>query len=387
MPLPALRTRAGRLRRPVQFLVRGSDERIIWAIEATGRRLGRLSTCLLRALVAELLLETGNGTICLTIGIRRTADTLEAHAWLARDGRVLIGAPADEYIPMVDWTSPPASRSCDRFRSRRGCAFFTMTGVTDLLETATMAPPASSPEPGRAIDTASTGWSSRATRHSTCRQTRTAAWPGWSCRRSRHGRFSQRRRGGDDGDTNLVPYVVLRDGSTYVRWRAIGEFLVAADGRRIMFRRSGSSLNRSRSICWGRRCLSRWSGKASSPCTPRPSSWTVAGVAFLGSNAFGKSSLAACFLEAGARLLTDDLLILRESGNRILAYPGPPRLKLFPKIARRFLGQDVANRVHMNPDTDKLILPIEEHRRQGRPLHSTPSTRSPPRAMRAARPA
>ena len=91
-------------------------------------------------------------------------------------------------------------------------------------------------------------------------------------------------------------------------------------------------------------------------------------VAFLGSNAFGKSSLAACFLEAGARLLTDDLLILRESGNRILAYPGPPRLKLFPKIARRFLGQDGANRVHMNPDTDKLILPIEEHRRQGRPV-------------------
>jgi len=111
MPLPALRARAGRLRRPAQFLVRGSDERIIWAIEATGRRLGRSSTCLLRALVAELLLDTGNGTICLTIGIRRTADKLEAHAWLARNGRVLIGAPADEYTPMVDWTSPAASRS------------------------------------------------------------------------------------------------------------------------------------------------------------------------------------------------------------------------------------------------------------------------------------
>ena len=111
MPLPALRTCAGRLRRPAQFLVRGSDERIIWAIEATGRRLCRSSTCLLRALVAELLLDTVNGTICLTIGIRRTADNLEAHAWLARNGRVLIGAPADEYIPMVDWTSPSASRS------------------------------------------------------------------------------------------------------------------------------------------------------------------------------------------------------------------------------------------------------------------------------------
>ena len=111
MPLPALRTRAGRLRRPAQFLVRGTDERIIWAIEATGQRLGRLSSCLVRALVAELLLDTGNGTICLTIGVRRTADMLEAHAWLARNGRVLIGAPADEYLPLVDWTRPSASRS------------------------------------------------------------------------------------------------------------------------------------------------------------------------------------------------------------------------------------------------------------------------------------
>jgi len=29
----------------------------------------------------------------------------------ARNGRVLIGAPADEYLSMVDWTSPSASRS------------------------------------------------------------------------------------------------------------------------------------------------------------------------------------------------------------------------------------------------------------------------------------
>jgi Transglutaminase-like superfamily len=111
MPLPVLRARAGRLRRPAQFLVGGSDERIIWAIEATGRRLGRSSTCLVRALVAELLLDTGNGSICLTIGIRRTAGTLEGHAWLARNGRVLIGAPADQYTPMVDGTNSSTSRS------------------------------------------------------------------------------------------------------------------------------------------------------------------------------------------------------------------------------------------------------------------------------------
>ena len=89
-----------------------SDERIVWAIEATGRRLGRLSTCLLRALVAELVLDTGTRAICTSQSESgEPPDTLEAHAWLARNGRVLIGAPADEYTPMVDWTSRSGSRS------------------------------------------------------------------------------------------------------------------------------------------------------------------------------------------------------------------------------------------------------------------------------------
>ncbi|PYR59191.1 MAG: lasso peptide biosynthesis B2 protein [Acidobacteria bacterium] len=104
MPLQALRARAGRFRRLAEFLVHGSDERIVWAIEATGRRLGRLSTCLIRALVAELVLDANDGPLSLTIGVRRTAaGTLEAHAWLARRDRILIGATADEYFPLVNW--------------------------------------------------------------------------------------------------------------------------------------------------------------------------------------------------------------------------------------------------------------------------------------------
>ena len=104
MPLQALRARAGRFRRLAEFLVHGSDERIVWAIEATGRRLGRLSTCLIRALVAELLLDSKDGPLNLTIGVRRTAaGTLEAHAWVSRRDRVLIGATADDYLPLVNW--------------------------------------------------------------------------------------------------------------------------------------------------------------------------------------------------------------------------------------------------------------------------------------------
>jgi hypothetical protein len=145
-------------------------------------------------------------------------------------------------------------------------------------------------------------------------------------------------------------YAVLDDGSTYVRWDAIGEFLVAADGRRITCRRLDQSPSESFQVYM--------LGQALSFALVRqrfePLHATVVvdddqAVAFLGDNAFGKSSLAACFLAAGARLLTDDLLVLHESSGRVLAYPGPPRIKLFPKMARRFLG-DVATGVRQRAE-------------------------------------
>jgi hypothetical protein len=109
MPVQAFRAGAHRFRRFAQVLVRGSDERKAWAIEATGRRLGRLSTCLIRALVAELLLDSNHEPLSLTIGVKRTADgAIEAHAWLARTNRVLIGTTADTYVPLLTWTGPPA---------------------------------------------------------------------------------------------------------------------------------------------------------------------------------------------------------------------------------------------------------------------------------------
>ena len=109
MPLLTLRTGINRVRRLGQFFVRGSDERIAWAIEAVGRRLGRLSTCLIRALVAELVLNESRGPVSITIGVKRTAaGTLEAHAWVTRQNRVLVGATADEYVPLATWTRLPA---------------------------------------------------------------------------------------------------------------------------------------------------------------------------------------------------------------------------------------------------------------------------------------
>jgi len=107
MPLPALRSRASRLRRIAQFVAPDSEERVVWALEVSGRRLAGLSTCLVRALVAELLLGSPGQPTRLTIGVRHgtNGSTLESHAWVAREGRVVIGGPSDGYISLVEWSS------------------------------------------------------------------------------------------------------------------------------------------------------------------------------------------------------------------------------------------------------------------------------------------
>jgi len=108
MPLSTWRLRAARWQRPARFFVRGSTQRIAWAVEATGRRLGCASTCLIRALVAELVLDEHDDPMTLTIGVRRSdAGVFHAHAWLARHDRVLVGATSDEYLPMATWTGLP----------------------------------------------------------------------------------------------------------------------------------------------------------------------------------------------------------------------------------------------------------------------------------------
>jgi transglutaminase superfamily protein len=84
----------------------GADEsRVVWAIEATGRRLGRSSSCLGRAIVAEAILRSAGNPVQLTIGIRRGGPGgLQAHAWVSRGDRVLVGAAADDYAPLVEWS-------------------------------------------------------------------------------------------------------------------------------------------------------------------------------------------------------------------------------------------------------------------------------------------
>jgi len=152
---------------------------------------------------------------------------------------------------------------------------------------------------------------------------------------------------------------ILHDGSAYVSWDSVGEFLVAADGRRIACRPAARCSLESFQVYLLGQALSF--ALVKQQIEPLHATVVVAdgeGVAFLGGSAFGKSTVAASLLEAGCGLLTDDLLVLQESGGKVTAYPGPPRIKLFPDMASRFLDRSAG--VHMNADTGKLIVPLDE---------------------------
>lgn len=157
-------------------------------------------------------------------------------------------------------------------------------------------------------------------------------------------------------------YARLNDGSSYLRWRRLGEFLVSPDGRSLTCRRFERASSESFQVYLVQRALSF--ALVRQGLEPLHATAVVSGdraIAFLGDTGAGKSSLAACFLAAGDTLLTDDLLLLRRSPQGVVACPGPPRLKLFRRPARRLLGGETIG-VPMNPDTKKLVVPLAPHR-------------------------
>lgn len=156
-------------------------------------------------------------------------------------------------------------------------------------------------------------------------------------------------------------HVRLSDGADYIEWSGLFEFLVSADGRRIACHRlNGASDEAFQTYLVGQVLSFALLKQGIEPL--HATSVVVDGkaVAFLGNCGFGKSSLGAAFLQAGYCLLSDDLLVLEEHGDRFVVHPGPPRIKLFPGIARNLLGER-ANGTPMNNQTPKLVIPLGEH--------------------------
>ena len=96
--------------RPLAISCRGAvpEARILWAFEASGRwQVGR-ATCLARAMAAEALLEGTDRPPRIAVGVTLpAAGFLKSHAWIERDGRVLVGGSESsrQYVPFVEWNS------------------------------------------------------------------------------------------------------------------------------------------------------------------------------------------------------------------------------------------------------------------------------------------
>jgi hypothetical protein len=140
----------------------------------------------------------------------------------------------------------------------------------------------------------------------------------------------------------------IAGGWSYVRYDENFDFLISSSGDRIFYRLLAKvSLESFQTYALGRIFSFALVKKGYEPLHAATVIVNQRAVAFMGAAGFGKSTLAACFVAAGHPLLSDDVLRLEEQGDRYVAFPGPPRLKLFPRVARRYLG-DVSAGIPIN---------------------------------------
>jgi len=155
----------------------------------------------------------------------------------------------------------------------------------------------------------------------------------------------------------------LPDGSDYLRWGRLAEFHVSPAGSRITARPLNGRVQLSARAFLLSQALSFALLKQGFE-TLHATVIELAGeaIAFVGDCGHGKSTLAAAFLHAGARLLTDDLLVLeihRGAQPLIRAHSGFPRIKLFPDSAKA-LAKGLGAGQPLMPGSDKLAFPLSE---------------------------
>ena len=152
----------------------------------------------------------------------------------------------------------------------------------------------------------------------------------------------------------------LPDGSTYVRWDGVGEALISRSGQAITcFPFPHADWESFHVYLLGQALSFALVKGGFEPLHATAVVFEGQAVAFLGDCGFGKSTLAAAFIQEGHRLLTDDLLLLETTARGIVAFPGPARIKIFPEVALRFLGR-AASGISLNPKAQKQIIPLND---------------------------
>lgn len=80
------------------WVVRGDPdpELVAETVEAVSWRLPFYTTCLTDALVCKAMLDASGFDTDLQIGVAKSGEALEAHAWLVHRGEVVIGATGED---------------------------------------------------------------------------------------------------------------------------------------------------------------------------------------------------------------------------------------------------------------------------------------------------
>jgi hypothetical protein len=176
-------------------------------------------------------------------------------------------------------------------------------------------------------------------------------------------------------------YEALPDGSSYLTWNELFDFIITPDGREIVCGpRCGTFFEAYKSDLLSEPYISYLISFALSFALLRIGDETLhatviesggQAIGFLGNSGAGKSTLASYFLRKGSRLVTDDLLRVTFRDQSVMAHPGPQRIKLFPESAAEFMQRETYT-VAVNPFTTKqLIVPAADQRMaKGAPLRA-----------------
>lgn len=92
-------------------------------------------------------------------------------------------------------------------------------------------------------------------------------------------------------------------------------------------------------------------------------------IALLGQPGAGKSTTVAAFAQLGYSILSDDVAVLDDQGDRFLVQPGYPRVNLWPDSVRALFGSEDALPL-ITPTWGKRYLPLDQDGRifQAAPL-------------------
>ena len=82
-------------------------------------------------------------------------------------------------------------------------------------------------------------------------------------------------------------------------------------------------------------------------------------LAFLGNNGQGKSTLTAGMVQLGYSLLGDGILPVECEGDKFLARPRYPEIRLWPEMAKHFIGHNDLSQVHPEYSKQRIEVGVD----------------------------